>query len=253
MILRRVIEHVREQNWTAVGIDFVIVVVGVFVGIQMSNWNEERAERARERLLLGELRAEIAEALRVKDVIRKGYAQVARSGQRAIAFLDSGQACGDACWPVIVDFFHASQWRAPLHGLTSFQELRRSGWPSNRAITEAAEFYELNTLALATSTVAPAYRTLVRGLIPLAIHRPYWANCYQAGSAGERYLEDCPQAVDPAVSATGIEAIKAHPDIHRTLTEWVGYTFLVSDALERQDAAARRVLTVLDAELAAQP
>jgi hypothetical protein len=28
MILRRVTEHVRDQNWFAVGIDFVIVVVG---------------------------------------------------------------------------------------------------------------------------------------------------------------------------------------------------------------------------------
>ncbi len=42
MILRRVIEHVRQQQWTAVGIDFCIVVVGVFIGIQVSNWNDER-------------------------------------------------------------------------------------------------------------------------------------------------------------------------------------------------------------------
>lgn len=39
MLLRRITEHVREQNWTAIVIDFVIVVVGVFVGIQVSNWN----------------------------------------------------------------------------------------------------------------------------------------------------------------------------------------------------------------------
>jgi hypothetical protein len=42
MLLRRVIEHVREQNWLAVFIDFLIVVVGVFIGIQVANWNEER-------------------------------------------------------------------------------------------------------------------------------------------------------------------------------------------------------------------
>jgi hypothetical protein len=42
MILRRITEHVRAQNWLAVGIDFVIVVVGVFAGIQVSNWNEAR-------------------------------------------------------------------------------------------------------------------------------------------------------------------------------------------------------------------
>ena len=28
MLLRRVIKHVREQNWLAVGIDFLIVVTG---------------------------------------------------------------------------------------------------------------------------------------------------------------------------------------------------------------------------------
>lgn len=34
MLLRRVMEHVRAQNWFAIAIDFVIVVVGVFVGLQ---------------------------------------------------------------------------------------------------------------------------------------------------------------------------------------------------------------------------
>ena len=45
MLLRRVIEHVKAQNWTAVALDFVIVVVGVFIGIQVANWNAARAER----------------------------------------------------------------------------------------------------------------------------------------------------------------------------------------------------------------
>jgi hypothetical protein len=47
MILRRIIAHFRKQEWTAIAIDFVIVVVGVFVGIQVSNWNGEQADRRR--------------------------------------------------------------------------------------------------------------------------------------------------------------------------------------------------------------
>lgn len=42
MLPRRVIEHVKNQNWTAVALDFVIVVAGVFIGIQVSNWNDAR-------------------------------------------------------------------------------------------------------------------------------------------------------------------------------------------------------------------
>jgi len=58
VILRRVIEHVKFQNWTAVALDFVIVVVGVFIGIQVSNWNDVRGERAMERLYLERLLAD---------------------------------------------------------------------------------------------------------------------------------------------------------------------------------------------------
>lgn len=45
MRLRRILEHVRDQNWAAIVLDFVIVVAGVFIGFQLSNWNAERIAR----------------------------------------------------------------------------------------------------------------------------------------------------------------------------------------------------------------
>ena len=42
MLMRRIREHVTAHNWFAVGIDLVIVVLGVFLGTQVSNWNAER-------------------------------------------------------------------------------------------------------------------------------------------------------------------------------------------------------------------
>lgn len=45
MILRSLTKHVKDQNWFAVWIDFGIVVVGVFIGIQVANWNEMQTER----------------------------------------------------------------------------------------------------------------------------------------------------------------------------------------------------------------
>ncbi len=63
MILRRIISHFRKQEWTAIGIDLVIVVVGVFIGIQVSNWNETRIERQQERGLLVRLHQDIAQSI----------------------------------------------------------------------------------------------------------------------------------------------------------------------------------------------
>lgn len=55
MLLRRITEHVKAQNWTAVALDFVIVVTGVFIGIQVSNGNDARKDRALERQYLERL------------------------------------------------------------------------------------------------------------------------------------------------------------------------------------------------------
>jgi hypothetical protein len=67
MILRRVIEHVKEQNWTAVALDFFIVVLGVFIGIQVSNWNAARADHVREVRYLNNLAVEIREEVTALD------------------------------------------------------------------------------------------------------------------------------------------------------------------------------------------
>jgi len=40
MLLRSITKHVKDQNWFAVGLDFFIVVVGVFIGMQVANWND---------------------------------------------------------------------------------------------------------------------------------------------------------------------------------------------------------------------
>jgi len=59
MILRRITQHVQDQNWTAIAIDFVIVVVGVFIGIQVSNWNAGQSARHDYRMALERYAAEI--------------------------------------------------------------------------------------------------------------------------------------------------------------------------------------------------
>lgn len=48
MILRRLMHHVSDQNWFAVGLDFLIVVIGVAVGFQLTDYYDETKRRATE-------------------------------------------------------------------------------------------------------------------------------------------------------------------------------------------------------------
>jgi hypothetical protein len=59
MLLRRVMRHVKAQDWFAVGVDFFIVVLGVFVGLQVQDWNDSRKDRIEEHALLARLHDEV--------------------------------------------------------------------------------------------------------------------------------------------------------------------------------------------------
>ena len=85
MILRRVIEHVKTQNWLAVGLDFLIVVTGVFIGIQVANWNAERQLAAQERAYLAQLREEILVNYGAVDLRMRYNDEVVAGGGAAIA------------------------------------------------------------------------------------------------------------------------------------------------------------------------
>jgi hypothetical protein len=49
MIPRRASDHVRTRDWIGVGIDFVIVVAGVFMGVQVDSWWDGRSDARKER------------------------------------------------------------------------------------------------------------------------------------------------------------------------------------------------------------
>ncbi|MEM6537230.1 MAG: hypothetical protein AAF668_05815 [Pseudomonadota bacterium] len=60
MILRRLMEHVRTQNWFAVALDFVIVVAGIWVALMAGQWSEGRQKRIDLALAEREINLEIA-------------------------------------------------------------------------------------------------------------------------------------------------------------------------------------------------
>ena len=46
MLLRSITQHVKDQNWFAVALDFFIVVAGILIAFQITHWNEENSNKA---------------------------------------------------------------------------------------------------------------------------------------------------------------------------------------------------------------
>ena len=51
MLLRSLTKHVKDQNWFAVALDFFIVVAGILIAFQITNWNEGRQEAEQQRFI----------------------------------------------------------------------------------------------------------------------------------------------------------------------------------------------------------
>ncbi len=59
MLLRRVTKHVKDQNWFAVFIDFLIVVFGVYIGVWIGGYQERQATLEKQKLVVEALRKDM--------------------------------------------------------------------------------------------------------------------------------------------------------------------------------------------------
>lgn len=75
MIFRRFLQRFRQQQWGAIATELMIVIFGVFIGMQVSNWNEEREARHDHVLAVERYRAEIRANLEILDTLDRGSAQ----------------------------------------------------------------------------------------------------------------------------------------------------------------------------------
>ena len=78
-IRQRLHKQLKDRDWFAVSVELVVLVVGVFLGIQVSNWNDARKDRADEAEFLRQLHVDILLAEDLSSRIGD-YRQARRAG-----------------------------------------------------------------------------------------------------------------------------------------------------------------------------
>ena len=250
MILRSITKHLKDQNWFAVGLDFFIVVVGVFLGIQVANWNEEQAFNDRETELLYDLKKETQNSILLTNNKIDSYAQVTAAGKRSLNFISRNASCGSECWPVLVDFMHASQWQGVQVPRSVYDSMRRNGLPKDGAIVEAVEAYlAQNYAAVLATTTLPYYGDVIRQLLSVETQEFYWRNCFSLLDGVENYDVNCPKGVADDIALKAVEDILQNTEIKPHLTQWISMTTVVPIALINQNDRAEQAIAAIDAEL----
>ena len=228
MLLRRVIQHVRKQEWTAIWIDLVIVVVGVFIGIQVSNWNATRADDVRAQAYL----------TRIEDNLNTDYASIERRevlwtqvrdyGSSAIRYAETGELVDGSAWKTLVAFYQASQLWPWATTNTTYQELRNGGelgLIKDESLRGAlSKYYTEGTGDDADYILAfqPEYRKIVRGLTPSVASNQIWSRCWKQTKADEQFLlPDCPSPLSEAEAQKVLDAFMKDPKLLSELRFWI--------------------------------
>jgi len=135
----------REQNWFAVAIDFLILVAGVFLGIQAANWNDSRKERVEERRYYAQILDDLrADQQTLQDALRRAarYDAAAENTLRAIR---SGIPPNSTPGRFAVDIHHAGWLYIPRPSRRTYDELISTGnlglLRSEAAKAAIAEYY----------------------------------------------------------------------------------------------------------------
>jgi len=170
VILQRLSGHMKNQDWTAVFLDFVIVVLGVFMGLQVQNWNEARLQQQTARVYVERIRDDLAanqEDLRQRVAY---FTQTRNHALAALAALDRPpESLGQA---FLIDVYQASQIVPRSFGRDTYDEILSVG--AVNAITDVAvrkrlaNFYRGNEAPLAILAQVVPYREVVREKMPYA-------------------------------------------------------------------------------------
>lgn len=252
MIFKRAFAKLRAQDWMAITIELAIVIVGVFVGILVANWNQERAEERETRKMLVRLQPELHGLNVFSSSAQDYYATTGRYAETAFRGWNRDPTVSDADF--VIAAYQASQiysfnnnglsW-ALAFGANDVRNIRELGIrePLTRLIT-----YDFTTLRFGQT----AYRDEVRKYIADDIQMAIRARCGELIGADDRSFAlpaTCSIKIGKEIAAAAAAELRRHPELAELLRQHRATTaaFLANlRQFDRQQRLLQRRIEAMD-------
>lgn len=252
MSLAKLPARLRAHDWTAAIIELLIVVAGILIALQVSNWNAERHDRARADSYYRRLHASLVADRQSMESTLDFWRQVSAYGRAAMVFSETGQRVEDSNWKTVLAFYQASQLMPFELEDTTFLEMRDTGDLTlirNEALrNRIAEYYRITSVGSIRANILrhdPEYRRQVRGLTPWSVQEYIWAKCYRQLGGTRQELIDCPPPISEDAAAALLETYRHTDTLLSNLRYWVSTLtvseIVVTDSRRSVDALARDV------------
>jgi hypothetical protein len=125
MLLRRISQSLKQQNWTAIWIEFILLVTGVFLGMQVANWNAERETKRKAGIFTERLKADLRYELWSEKLLIEYYKDVQDNSVLALGTLSGEKPMTDEQF--LISAYRSSQYRWNVQQRATYDELVSTG------------------------------------------------------------------------------------------------------------------------------
>lgn len=127
MIIQRISKGIKEQDWFVVMVEVMIVVVGIFIGLQVDDWNEGQKEDALVINTLYRLQADFNQIVLEARSAVEVHGRVIRSIEVLREALGEGLLREDDRQEAMYALAQSDTHRTPAPASSTFRELLSSG------------------------------------------------------------------------------------------------------------------------------
>ena len=122
---RGLLARLRHRSWSAIVIELVIVILGVFIGIQVSNWNQDRLAARQAAEFTARLKADLSEEDWRYQFLIAYSREVLANANLAVGDLEGKQRLTDEA--LLVSAYRATQYKEFLRRRSTYDELISTG------------------------------------------------------------------------------------------------------------------------------
>jgi hypothetical protein len=180
MLLRTISKHVKDQNWFAVALDFIIVVFGVFMGFQVQAWNEGRNTDTRAEIFSARLLDDVRYEAWAYQYAIEYYKDVRVNAEHTANTLTGVKELSDEQF--LISAYRASQWLFTEPRRVTYDELIATGEIGlirDNVLRETAIsiFNQRQTSLIVEEARDSDYRAIFRQTTPIDIQHALLENC----------------------------------------------------------------------------
>lgn len=226
MALIKLARRLREHDWFTALLELLIVIVGILIALQVSNWNQERQDRALASQYAQRLHGELQTDLNSIKLTNVFWKRVADYQAAASDHAETGKLAEGSPWKTVLAYYQASQVRPLELEDTTFVELRDAG--ELRLLQDLdlskglADYYRVTGIGMRADILRhnPQYRLQVRGLTPYAVQKYVWTHCWRQREGADQELIDCPSPISDAEATALLATYRADEVLLQSLRFW---------------------------------